>query len=212
MIIITHDYEDTGLPPTPPGERTPEQEAEIGSIGSQISRIGTSYVNYLDTTLGCILQQQDTIRELFRMFGSAHQVHTFGFGRSGSSALSFAIRLRHFCDYLPPVNWIGDNVRSPIRENDLVILFSQSGERKEVELVAENAISGKALIVLITGEMETPLDKWASLIIRLPKLKGQVVYGGGDFELAAFFFQELLVTLIGSQKQIPAGVVGQNHV
>jgi hypothetical protein len=35
-----------------------------------------------------------------------------------------------------PIGWIGDKVREPIREEDLVILFTQSGKRKEIALIA----------------------------------------------------------------------------
>jgi D-arabinose 5-phosphate isomerase GutQ len=183
-----------------------------GLVGSRITKTGTSYVNYLDTILGHILEQQDKIRDLCKMIESSQQVHVFGFGRSGSAALSLAIRLRHFCDYIPAVWWMGDEVRQPVCEHDLVILFSGSGERKEVELVAKNAKKSGAVIVLVTGEDPSRIGEGASLRIVLPKMKDQICYGGGDFELAAYFFQELLVTLIGQYREIPFDVVGKHHV
>jgi len=193
-------------------EKSIENGAMTGSFGTRITKTGTCYVNYLDTTLGCILEQQDKIWHLCRMIESSRQVHVFGFGRSGSAALSFAIRLRHFCDYLPAVWWMGDDVRQPVREQDLVILFSGSGQRTEVELVAKSAIDSGAVIVLITGDENSRIGQMASLLIVLPKMKDQVCYGGGDFELAAYFFQELLVTIIGQHREIPPGAVGKYHV
>jgi D-arabinose 5-phosphate isomerase GutQ len=181
-------------------------------IGKLIAKTGTCYINYLDTTLGCVLEQQDKIGHLCRLIESSQQVHVYGFGRSGSAALSLAIRLRHFCDYLPVVWWMGDEVRQPVREHDLVILFSGSGQRTEVELVAQNAKKSGAVIVLISGEDNSRIGQLASLIIRLPKMKDPVSYGGGDFELAAYFFQEFLVTILGQYREIPADVVGKNHV
>ena len=86
---------------------------------------------------------------LFELLVHAKEVHIFGFGRSGAAALSLAIRLKHFGEYLPPVWWIGDSVRPPIQQNDLVILFSRSGERPEVRVVAEKARSRGARIALV---------------------------------------------------------------
>jgi D-arabinose 5-phosphate isomerase GutQ len=183
-----------------------------GFSGARITKVGTCYLNYLNTTLGCVLEQQAKIGHLYSLIESSQQVHVFGFGRSGSAALSLAIRLRHFCDYIPAVWWMGDEVRQPVREHDLVILFSGSGERKEVELVAKNAKKSRAVIVLVTGEEHSRIGEVATIIIVLPKMKDQVCYGGGDFELAAYVFQELLVTLVGQYREIPADVVGKHHV
>jgi D-arabinose 5-phosphate isomerase GutQ len=181
-------------------------------ISDRVISSGKRYLSYLESCLEDLKKQESKLDTLYGMIESANGVHFFGFGRSGAAALSLAIRLRHFCEYLPPAWWIGDAVRPPIREQDLVILFSGSGERQEVNRVADKAKSTGANIVVITGKTESWLSHYASLVIILPGMEEQDVYGGGDFELAAYFFQELFVTSIGQKKNIPTQSVERNHV
>jgi 6-phospho-3-hexuloisomerase len=174
--------------------------------------IGRTYLQYLDRCLIALETQNNRINELLSLIRTAKNIHVFGFGRSGTAALAFAIRLRHFSAYLPPVWWIGDQVREPIREQDLVILFSQSGTRKEVVLVAEKAEKAGAVIALVTAEKDSAIAELATLTILLPRLDEVFVYGSGDFELAAWYLQEVLVSLLGTRLKIPPREVNRNHV
>jgi 6-phospho-3-hexuloisomerase len=208
---MTNMESEPGTEKYSPQKRKKGNKGWTGSFTGCIKETGTCYLSYLNTTIDCIQEQQEKIQYLCRTIESSRQVHVFGFGRSGSAALSLAIRLRHFCDYIPPVWWMGDDVRLPVRDHDLVILFSGSGERKEVELVAKNARDAGAVIILVTGEKNSRISRYASEIVVLPKMNDNIIYGGGDFELAAYFFQELLVSLIGKRRNIPTDVVGQYH-
>jgi DNA-binding MurR/RpiR family transcriptional regulator len=174
--------------------------------------IGRKYLQYLEMILTTSDTQKNALDELISRLAHAKNIHIFGFGRSGAAALACGIRLRHFSAFLPPVWWIGDQVREPIREHDLVLLFSQSGTREEVELVARKASQAGAEIVLITSEEESATAKLASLKIILPRLEEDFVYGGGDFELAAFYFQEILVATIGIRLNIPKSEIARNHI
>jgi hypothetical protein len=51
----------------------------------------------------------------------------------------------------------------------------------------------------------------AIITIHLPKLEEEFVYGGGDFELTSFYFQEILVTVIGLRQKIPQNEVHKNY-
>jgi hypothetical protein len=46
----------------------------------------------------------------------------------------------------------------------------------------------------------------------LPRLDEPFVYGGGDFELAAWYLQEVLVSLLGTRLMIPQNEVDRNHI
>lgn len=176
------------------------------------SDTGRMYLDYLSQVLMNAEKEYPTIDEVVRMVRAAQAVHVYGFGRSGAAALALAIRLRHFCNYLPPVWWIGDQVREPFSIGDLVILISGSGNRPEVKLVARKAKEAAALIVLITAAEEPDLGARTDLVLKLPSLPERMTYGGGDFELAAFFLQEVLVTHMGRVFEIPGEEIGINHV
>ncbi|MCU0632954.1 MAG: SIS domain-containing protein [Methanolinea sp.] len=143
---------------------------------------------------------------------SSSAIHIFGFGRSGTSALAMAIRMRHFMAPEKGVFWLGDQVRDPIRGGDAVILVSRSGDRKEVVSALESALEKKARTVVITHANTSPLTRGAALTIFLQGMEGDLAYGGGDFELAAWYFQEVFLTWYGLSRKIPKEKVGRNHV
>jgi 6-phospho-3-hexuloisomerase len=176
------------------------------------SDAGRMYLDYLSRVLMNTEKQYPKIEELVQMIRGAQAVHIYGFGRSGAAALALAIRLRHFCNYLPPVWWVGDQVREPFSIGDLVILFSGSGNRPEVKLVARKAKEAAALLVLVTASEKPSPGARLDLLLKLPSLPDGMSYGGGDFELAAFFLQEVLVTHMGRVFEIPGEEVGINHV
>lgn len=179
---------------------------------TETNRIMQAYGAYLEDVRASILHQIKALERLYAMMASAGAIHCYGFGRSGSAALSLAIRLRHFCEKLPPVWWIGDQVRMPIREGDVVILFSSSGKRAEVEEVAKKAHDLNATVVLVTSHRNVQIGGHAKEKIILPVLDQPFVYGGGDFELAAYLLQEIVVADIGMRNNIPKDAVDRYHV
>ncbi len=177
-----------------------------------IAGVSDEYVKYLGDVSRSLSGQREQIDNLCSLIQKAGAVHVYGFGRSGTAALAFAIRLRQFCDFLPETWWVGDQVRMPIREDDLLILFSRDGSRSEVISVAYTAAGVGAWIALVTAGSNSRLGALTRLKIIIPPSPLPDVYGGGDFELAAFFFQEMLVTYIGKRWGIPKESVGRNHV
>jgi 6-phospho-3-hexuloisomerase len=179
---------------------------------SGFTTIGHIYLEFLHLVLESAEKDYHHIEYLCRMIRSAHAIHVFGFGRSGTAALALAIRLRHFGNYLPPVWWIGDQVRQPIRDGDVVILFSGTGKRPEVETIALKARTVSACLVVVTATKKSMLTSGSDIFLVLPTLNNGTVYGGGDFELSAFFFQEILVNHLGRKLKIPRQEVELNHV
>ena len=177
-----------------------------------IRSIGSQYLDYLNYCLDQVAGQQEVLDSFFEKMKNAHAIHIFGFGRSGGAASSLAIRLRHFSDCLPPVWWMGDQVRETVRENDLVIFFSKTGERREVIPYAVSAQGVGATVVLVSSVKGSSIGRLASLEIIIPPWENHELYGGGDFELASYFMQELIISAIGSEFHIPREVVDENHV
>lgn len=175
-------------------------------------KISKEYVDYLLTVTHDLSAQENKIEELCSLIRSAGAVHLYGFGRSGTAALACAIRLRQFSDFLPDVWWVGDQVRNPIRVNDLLIVFSKVGSRSELVALASLADKKGAKIALITSNRNARIGAFARLIILLPVSHSDEVYGGGDFEISSFFFQEVLVRHLGKKMCIPKECVWRNHV
>lgn len=177
-----------------------------------LEEAGTTYLSYLKVVHTHLMEQEKAIRGLISLMEESRAVHVYGFGRSGAAALSFAIRLRHFCEYYPPAWWIGDQVRMPIRRDDLLVLFSKSGLRPEITAAAGNAVDAGARIAVITANREFNPGGTAACTIHLPLCESPFIYGGGDFELAAYFFQEILVSMVGVEKGIAKDDVDKYHV
>jgi D-arabinose 5-phosphate isomerase GutQ len=193
-------------------ERSEDGKPAQGADSRGIAGVSDEYVNYLGDVSRSLSGQREQIDDLCSLIQKAGAVHVYGFGRSGTAALAFAIRLRQFRDFLPETWWVGDQVRMPIRENDLLVLFSRDGSRSEVISVAYMAAGIGARIALVTAGSNSRLGALTRLKIIIPPSTLPDVYGGGDFELAAFFFQEVLVTHIGKKLGIPQESVWRNHV
>ncbi len=173
---------------------------------------GRQLLIYQERCVDAIGVMQKDIERFFCMIDTARAIHVYGFGRSGAAALALAIRLAHFADYIAPVSWMADAVRPPVHAGDLVILVSGSGERTEVLSVAEKSAGLGGRLVLVTGSGASPIAKLSELVFVLPRTAEGTVYGGGDFELGAYLFQEILVTEYGRRRKIPGEVVGRHHV
>lgn len=178
-----------------------------------------------------IIRQQDKIERIYKMMEYAKKLHVYGVGRSGDPASSLALRLKHF-GY--DVYFLGDKVKEPIEKDDLVFLFSGSGETADIITVAKRAKKAKASVIGITSFENSTLTKYSDLIFILPggmeKKKGwdylgaqidkrefRKLYGfspplGSLFELSAYLFQEALLDTIFDHKKIPGKFVAKKHV
>jgi D-arabinose 5-phosphate isomerase GutQ len=79
---------------------------------------------------------------------------------------------------------VDDQVRMPIRSGDLVILFSRSGDRKEVVLVSKKkAKKAWTEIVVVTNSKDSIIYSMVTITLHLPKLDEEFVYGGKDFNV-----------------------------
>jgi len=171
-------------------------------------------------------RQKSKIDEIYKTMENAKGIHVYGKGRSGSSAVSLALRLKHF-GY--NVSFIGDVVKEQIKTGDMVILFSGSGETSDIVDIAKKSKTEKinAKVVAITSYEDSTLGKSADIVFILPggmeKRKGWEylgaqltrnegqLYGGGEFEVLSYLFQENLVNAIGKRKNIPLGEVAKQH-
>jgi len=179
---------------------------------------------YIQNYSGIIESQADKIDQIFDSIENASSIHLGGKGRSGSVAVSLALRLSHF-GY--KIYFLGDVIKEPFTKGDVLILFSGSGDTSEVVELAKKGKSVGAKVISITSFSDSSIAKNSDIAFILPgglekgkgwsyveaqlSHKNSSFYGGGEFELNAYFFQEALVSAIGKYKNISGGTIVKKH-
>ncbi len=196
------------------------------SFSDLVVRHCNEIVDYLKILPKVLESQRGKFERFLELIKGAKSIHVYGVGRSGAVALCFAIRLKHFEKIIgSKVWWIGDEVREKIERGDVLIAFSGSGETAEVLVVAERARDAGARIISVTSFENSSLAKLSDLVIFIPgglekgrgwkyleaQLKPKAFYGGGEFELLSYVFQEVMINAIGEYFGIPKEVVIREH-
>lgn len=193
-----------------------------GPAPGEIGAISIAYADYCARVAGAVTDQADAVEALIDALSAARAIHCYGFGRSGHAAASLALRLRHFQRALPPAWWVGDQVRNPFEQGEIFVAFSRKGTRFELLELVDHARERGLTCAFVTrkGVREksaAPPEKTWDIVIELPSMDPALLspaslYGGGDFELAAYLFQEMLVTRIGHRHSIPPSDIPRYHV
>lgn len=188
-----------------------------------VGELAAGLARHCARVAGRIAEQSGEVERLVDAITGARAIHCHGFGRSGEAAEALAIRLRHFQGYLKDVWWTEDRVRNPFRKGDLIIIVTSHGSGHDLVPLVEHVRSRKACLAFVTsepseyGSAERVADRPRDILIALPYIDPALlaparVYGGGDFELGAYLFQEALATAIGHRLEVPPEVVSDNHV
>lgn len=178
-----------------------------------IDDIAADYAAFCQEVADRCTRDIPAIERLISILEEKKPVHCYGFGRSGDVASALAIRLRHFQNHLGDVWFCGDLVRNTFNEMDLLIVISKSCSRPDLLHHVETARKEGMACAFVTRNPPLPACiREGDLVFSLPSMKGDAVYGGGDFELAAFFFQEVLVSRIGARFGINPHDVDKHHV
>jgi len=196
----------------------------MGRFSDEVVKQCRILLEYLREYADLVNSQRDKFEQIYELLERSKAIHVYGIGRSGSAAVSLALRLKHF-NY--NVWFIGDVVKERIRKDDTVILFSGSGETAEIVNIAESAKREGAKIVAICSYEDSALGKLADVFFYLPgglrkgegwkyveaqlTEKASPFYGAGEFEVLAYLFQETLVTALGKFKGILPDAVVREH-
>ena len=103
----------------------------------------------------------------------AKRIFVIGAGRSGLVAKGFAMRLMHlgFISFV-----VGETITPALRQGDLLVVFSGSGETKTVADLAETARSIGGRVCLITYNPDSRIGRIADTLVILPSQREK----GGD--------------------------------
>ena len=95
----------------------------------------------------------------------AKRIFVSGTGRSGFAARAFSNRLMHLGF---TVYFVGEPTTPAIREGDLLIIGSGSGETESLVVMAEKAREQKASVITVTIHPEAAIGSLAETFIQIP--------------------------------------------
>lgn len=167
----------------------------------------------LDKISSILGATDDTYDEkLTAMLDNASRIFITGAGRSGLIARFFAMRLMH-CGY--EVFVVGEIVTQSIRQGDLFIVISGSGETETMIAFTKRAKELGAAIALITTKSQSTIGDMSNTVFQIgtPGLYGKVVGMpmGTTFELSTLFLLEAMVSHIIHEKGIPEEEMRTRH-
>ncbi len=111
---------------------------------------------------------------------AAKRVYVMGAGRSGLVAKAFAMRLMHLglTSYV-----VGETVTPALDRDDLVVVFSGSGETKTVADIAESAKEIGGRLCLITAKKESRIGRIADCCVVIESQRDDIGNETAEFEI-----------------------------
>jgi len=167
----------------------------------------------VDKLTGILAATDDSYDEkLTAMLDKANRIFLAGAGRSKLVGNFFAMRLVH-SGY--DVSVVGEIVTPSIKEGDLLIIISGSGETEQLVAFTKKAKSVGADIMLISTKSDSTIGDLADGVFQIgtpemyEKVKGMPM--GTVFELSTLLFLESTVSHIIHDKGIPEEIMRERH-
>ncbi len=167
----------------------------------------------VDKISGILEATDDSYDEkLTAMLDNANRIFLAGAGRSKLVGNFFAMRLVHG-GY--DVSVVGEIVTPSIKNGDLLIIISGSGETEQLIAFTKKAKSIGADIMLISAKAESTIGDLADGVFQIGsseqygKVKGMPM--GTVFELSTLFFLEATISHIIHEKGIPEEIMRERH-
>jgi 6-phospho-3-hexuloisomerase len=111
---------------------------------------------------------------------NADRIYVMGAGRSGLVAKAFAMRLMHlgFTAYV-----VGETITPAMRPNNLLVIFSGSGQTKTIADIAVTSHEVGGRIALITSNRESRIARIADAIVIIENQRDKVGDETAEFEV-----------------------------
>jgi 6-phospho-3-hexuloisomerase len=149
---------------------------------------------------------------LTEMLDGARRIFIAGAGRSKLVGNFFAMRLVHG-GY--DVSVVGEIVTPSIKNGDLLIIISGSGETEQLIAFTKSAQKVGAKIILISAKSSSTIGDMADAVFTVgsPEQYGKVVGMpmGTVFELSTLIFLEAIISHIIHEKGIAEEVMRERH-
>jgi 6-phospho-3-hexuloisomerase len=120
------------------------------------------------------------VEGLIREILGAKRIYVMGAGRSGLVAKAFAMRLMHLglTSYV-----VGETVTPAMNPEDLMIVFSGSGETKTIADIAESAKAIGGRLCLITSKKDSRIGRIADCCVVIESQRDAVEDESAEFEI-----------------------------
>ncbi len=120
------------------------------------------------------------IEQFLREVTCAKRIYAMGAGRSGLVARGFAMRLMH----LGLTSFVvGETITPALQPQDLVVIFSGSGETKTIADLAETAHIIGARVCLVTFSPNSRIGKIADCVVTIPSQREETRDPSAEFEV-----------------------------
>ena len=177
------------------------------------------YAALITKELAEVLIQIDDLQseEFIQALLDTPNIFIAGAGRSGYMARGFCMRLMHMGlnSYM-----VGDTTTPNIKENDVLVICSGSGETKSLLMMSEKAKDLKAKIILITINPASSIGKNADLIVRInaPSPKAikegdikSIQPMGNLFEQSLLIFLDISIMILMDKKGLSSKEMFARH-
>ena len=167
----------------------------------------------IDKISGILEATDDTYdAKLTELLDGAKRIYIAGAGRSKLVGNFFAMRLVHG-GY--DVSVVGEIVTPSIKNGDLLIIISGSGETEQLIAFTKSAKKVGAKIVLISAKSESTIGDMAEAVFQIGKNDQYgKVFGmpmGTVFELSTLLFLEATISHIIHEKGSPEEIMRERH-
>jgi 6-phospho-3-hexuloisomerase len=140
---------------------------------------------------------QKAVDDVINSIISARTVFIYGVGRSGLIGNAFAIRLVQLG---LKVHFVGEMTTPIVREMDLVMIFSNTGETMSCIQTANIVRRVGAKVVAITSNPHSKLAHASNLVLEIPTCEDpkrtKLAPLGTIFEDSAFLFFDALIPIL----------------
>ncbi|WOF16147.1 6-phospho-3-hexuloisomerase [Methanoplanus sp. FWC-SCC4] len=111
---------------------------------------------------------------------NAERIYVMGAGRSGLVAKAFAMRLMHLGlrSYV-----IGETITPAMKEGDIVVAFSGSGETKTIAELCETAKSIGGRICLVSSKTDSRIGRIANCVVVIESHRDKVKDESEEYEI-----------------------------
>ena len=159
---------------------------------------------------------ENSTKEFIRALNEAEEIFFVGVGRVLLSLQAFAKRLAHL-GYKTHI--VGEITEPAIREGDLLIVGSGSGESLFPKLIAEKAKSYGVKVAFIGSNKESSIAKLSDLMVRVPtntklqlddEIKSLQIMTS-LFEQFLLLYGDIIAKIIVEEKKINIGDLWQYH-
>lgn len=142
------------------------REVTMEDVSQSIANIRHAKVREIESTLENL--DEDVLRRVVDLFARAGMVLFAAVGNTNAVAIDAAIKFGQLGlkSFATTITESSMSLALSMRENDILVLISNSGKSKRLERVLHAAKQGGATVILITGDATSPLARMSDVVLR----------------------------------------------